>query len=93
VGNKKPVKGKWDNTKLDLEGVDVQLKLIRHYSNAIAKGLEVRSINVDVDYGELFDAVERLYGMMRLDLLAQDNKMRAEKVRRQVDDNQKAREA
>lgn len=91
--NKKPVKGKWDHVKLDIPTIEGELNKIIHYAVAIDKGAIDRSINIDIDYDEMYKSVENLYMLLRLDLLAQDNKARAQKVREQVDYNQKAREA
>lgn len=72
----------WKPGELDHMAVKSRLRDIRWSTAQIEKNM--RSCNVDIDYGTLMDQVEELYGLLQLDKLAQDNRRRFQEEKERV---------
>lgn len=68
-----------------------QIKLARHYLTRVAEGYKIGSVNTDVDYGNAFDALEKVYQLAEIGELAEDNRTRLERERRGRKDSQNDR--
>lgn len=77
----KPMKIKetWDYRKVDQAELQKQVKRARHYLNQVELNVQRGSILVDLDYGEVFDAVEQIYQIADIGKLAADNAERYRK--------------
>lgn len=74
-------KERWKPAKIDKEALEEQVRKARHYLKQVETNSKIGSINVDIDYGELFDAVEALYGIIGIGRLAEDNAKRKAMVK------------
>ncbi len=78
---RKPInigKEKWDYKAVDKDALKKQVKRARHYLSQIEVNAQRGSILVDLDYGEVFDAVENIYNIVGIGELAADNAKRKE---------------
>jgi hypothetical protein len=75
----------WGTTKRNEIGEN--LEIIRGMTRALERSITRNSINMDIDYNNLFTAVDDMYKLLELDKLALDNQ------RRQRAHKQKVREA
>lgn len=83
----KPMKIKetWDYRKVDQAELQKQVKRARHYLNQVELNVQRGSILVDLDYGEVFDAVEQIYQIADIGKLAADNAERHRKEQAELE--------
>lgn len=73
-------KGKTEKRELELYD---EIRIAQHYLTRVFDGYRIGSVNTDVDYGYVFEAVERIYQLAEIGELASDNKARLERERRE----------
>lgn len=66
----------WSKKVLDEENIHVQIDRAIFYLGKLSTDVYYGSILTDLDYDEVVQAVEKLYTLLRIDLLAQDTQRR-----------------
>ena len=74
----------WNPGKIDVQQVLDLTRDVRFYLSRIESGVGLRSYFLEDYYGDLFEKVEELYGVLDIGSLAQDNKARYEKHKERV---------
>ncbi len=69
----------WRPQDIDLRAVKDMVEIIRGMCKRLEREAHLQSINLDLTYGNMFTAIEDLYGILNIDKLAADNKRRHDK--------------
>jgi hypothetical protein len=75
---------KWKPGKIDQEKVKELTNHVRFYLDRIQNAVSLRSYMVEDYYGDMFEHIEELYGVLDINSLAQDNKRRYETEKKRV---------
>lgn len=75
---------RWHPEKIDVEQVKDLTNQVRFYLSRIEYGVGMRSYFLEDYYGEMFECIEEMYGVLDVGALAQDNRARYNKHKKKV---------
>ena len=70
------------NDGVDEKALEREIRKATHYLNRVREGVKIGSINTDVDYGYAFEAVESIYNIANIGVLAGENGKRLKKEKK-----------
>lgn len=75
------------------QAVGDKLEVVKGATRAVERGFVRNSILLDEDYDRLLTAVSDLYGLLELDVLAEDNRKRTERHKHTVNRSRNEKDA